>query len=261
MEVHTAKPDYQGVAAEELSAVLDDPVAWAKAAEVEWGADLVCLKMSGANPDGEDCSVDDTAALAQEILGAVGVPIMLYGCGDESKDAAIMSALGDSIRNEGVVIGVAENDKYKSMAAAAIAYNAYMVAFSNLDINLAKQLNILLLEYDFPPERIIMDPLQGALGYGVEYSFSVIERIRLAALAGDKTIQMPMVCDASIGGNYRESYEPTEGWGDAGTRGILWEGITAMSSLTAGADLVIVRAPSTTKYLGGMLDRMMGGGD
>jgi acetyl-CoA decarbonylase/synthase complex subunit delta len=261
MEVHSAKPDFQGTAAAELAGVLDDPVAWARTCENEWGADLVCLKFTGANPDGEDCSVDETAALVKEVLGSVGLPLMFYGCGDEEKDAAIMSAIGEMIKPEGAVIGLAENDKYKSMAAAAIAYQAHLVAFSNLDINLAKQLNILLLEYDFPADRIIMDPLQGALGYGVEYSFSVIERIRLAALSGDKTIQMPMVCDASIGGNYRESYEPTEGWGDAGARGILWEGVTAMSSMTAGADLVIVRCPSTTKYLGGMLDRMMGGGE
>jgi acetyl-CoA decarbonylase/synthase complex subunit delta len=261
MEVHSARPDFQGAAATELATVLDDPVAWAKACENDWGADLVCLKFTGAAPDGEDCSVDETASLAKEVLGAVGVPMMFYGCGDEEKDAQIMSAIGDLIKNEGAVIGVAENDKYKSMAAAAIAYNAYLVAFSNLDINLAKQLNILLLEYDFPADRIIMDPLQGALGYGVEYSFSVIERIRLAALSGDKTIQMPMLCDASIGGNYREAYEPTDHWGDHHTRGILWEGVTAMSSLTGGADLVIVRSPSTVGHLNRMLDRLMGGGE
>lgn len=261
MEVHSAKPDFKATAAEELAGVLDDPVAWAKACENDWGADLVCLKFTGANPDGEDCSVDETAALAKEVLGAVGVPLMFYGCGDESKDSQIMSAIGDMIRPEGAVIGVAEADKYKPMAAAAIAFNAHLVSFSNLDINLAKQLNILLLEYDFPAERIIMDPLQGALGYGVEYSFSVIERIRLAALSGDKTIQMPMICDASVGNNYREAYEPSDIWGDANTRSILWEGVTAMSSLTGGADLVIVRCPSSTKYLNRMLDRLMGGGD
>ena len=261
MEVHSAKPDFQGTAAEELAGVSDDPVAWAKACEKDWDADLVCLKFTAANPDGDNCSAEESAALAKEVLGAVGVPLMFYGCEDEEKDAAIMSAIGDMIRNEGAVIGMAENEKYKSMAAAAIAYNAHLVAFSNLDINLAKQLNILLMEYDFPTNRIIMDPLQGALGYGVEYSFSVIERIRLAALSGDKTIQMPMICDCSIGANYREAYEPTESWGEAKTRGILWEGITAMSALTAGADLVMVRAPSTTRYINRMLDRLIGGGD
>ncbi len=261
MEVHTAKPEFQGAGAEELAAVLDDPVAWAKACEGDFGADLVCLKFTAAAPDGLDCSAEESADLAKEVLGAVGLPLMFYGCGDEEKDAAIMSAIGDMIRPEGAVIGLAENEKYKSMAAAAIAYNAHLVAFSNLDINLAKQLNILLQEYDFPLDRVVMDPLQGALGYGVEYSFSVIERIRLAALSGDKTIQAPMVCDASIGNNYREAYEATEGWGKPNTRSILWEGTTAMSALVAGADLVIVRLPSTVKYLKGMLDRMMGGGD
>jgi acetyl-CoA decarbonylase/synthase complex subunit delta len=97
MEVHSAKPDFQGAAAEELAGVLDDPVAWAKACENDWGADLVCLKFTGANPDGEDCSVDDTAALAKEVVGSVGVPLMFYGCGDEEKDSAIMSAIGDLI--------------------------------------------------------------------------------------------------------------------------------------------------------------------
>jgi acetyl-CoA decarbonylase/synthase complex subunit delta len=259
MEVHSAKPDIQGAGAEELAAVLDDPVAWAKACESDWGADLVCLKFTGAAPDGADCSADECAGLAKEVLGAVGVPMMFYGCGDEEKDAAIMSAIGDLIRNEGAAIGLAENEKYKSLAAAAIAYNAYLVAFSNLDINLAKQLNILLLEYDMPADRIIMDPLQGALGYGIEYSFSVIERIRLAALSGDTTIQMPMVCDASIANNYRESYEPSEAWGAHHTRNILWEGLTAMSALTAGADLIIVRCPTTIRHLNRMLDRIVGG--
>jgi acetyl-CoA decarbonylase/synthase complex subunit delta len=260
MEVHSGKPELRGAGAEELAGVLDDPVAWARACENDWGADLVCLKFTGANPDDMDCSVDETAALTKEVLGSVGLPLMFYGCGDEEKDAAIMSAIGDMIKPEGAVIGVAENDKYKSMAAAAIAYNAHLVAFSNLDINLAKQLNILLLEYDFPADRIIMDPLQGALGYGVEYSFSVIERIRLAALSGDKTIQMPMVCDASIANNYREAYEPSDAWGSPNTRSILWEGVTAMSSMTGGADLVIVRCPSTVRYLNRMLDRLGGGG-
>jgi acetyl-CoA decarbonylase/synthase complex subunit delta len=259
MEVHSAKPDFQGAAATELADVLDDPAAWARNAVDVWGADMVCLKFTGANPDGEDHSPDECASITDEILSAVGVPLMLYGCGDESKDALIMSTIGDLIRKEGVAIGLAENEKFKSMAASAIAYNAYLVAFSNLDINLAKQLNILLLEYGMPAERIIMDPLQGALGYGVEYSYSVIERIRLAALSGDTTIQMPMVCDASIGGNYRESYEASDMWGDAHTRGLLWEGVTAMTSLTSGADLVIVRCPSTVKSLNGMLDRIMGG--
>ena len=259
MEVHSGKPEFQGAGAEELAGVMDDPIAWAKACENDWGADLVCLKFTSANPDGMDCSVEETVALTKEMLGATGLPLMFYGCGDEEKDAAIMSAIGDLIKPEGAIIGLAENDKYKSMAAAAIAYNATLVAFSNLDINLAKQLNILLLEYDFPADRIIMDPLQGALGYGVEYSFSVIERIRLAALSGDKTIQMPMVCDASIGNNYREAYEPSDVWGTPNTRNILWEGVTAMSSMVGGADLVIVRCPSTVKYLNGMLDRLMGG--
>jgi acetyl-CoA decarbonylase/synthase complex subunit delta len=261
MEVHSAKPEFQGAGAEELAGVMDDPVAWARTCVDEWGADLICLKFTGANPDGDDCSVDECASLADDIMGVVGVPVMFYGCGDESKDALIMSTIGDTIKKEGAVIGMAENDKFKSMAASAIAYNAHLVAFSNLDINLAKQLNILLFEYGMPAERIIMDPLQGALGYGVEYSYSVIERIRLAALAGDKTIQAPMLCDVSIANNYREAYEPTEGWGDANTRSILWEGVTAMSALTAGADLLIVRCPSTVKVLNRMIDRLMGGGD
>ncbi len=258
MEVHSAKPDFQGPAAIELADVMEDPVAWARACVDEWGADLICLKFTGADPDGEDSTPEECVSLANEILGTVGVPLMFYGCGDESKDALIFSSIGDLIRKEGAVIGMAENDKYKSVAAAAIAYNTYLVAFSNLDINLAKQLNILLLEYGMPAERIIMD-LQGALGYGVEYSYSVIERIRLAALSGDTTIQMPMVCDASIGANYRESYEEVDAWGDSGTRGVLWESVTAMTALTAGADLLITRNPTTTKHVNKMIDRIMGG--
>ncbi len=260
MDVHTAKPELQGLALEELGAVVDDPVAWARACDTEWGADLVCLKFSMANPQGDNCPVDQCVSLAKEVLNTVGAPLMLYGCGDEAKDSELMSALGDVVRSEGCVIGLAENEKYKSMAAAAMAYNAHLVAFSNLDINLAKQLNILLTEFGMPAERIIMDPLQGALGYGVEYSFSVIERIRLAALSGDSKIQMPMVCDASLSHNYREAYEPLAEWGDAKARGLLWEGITATSALMGGADLVIVRAPSSAKYVRRVIDQLSAGG-
>jgi acetyl-CoA decarbonylase/synthase complex subunit delta len=260
MDVHTAKPELQGLTLEELGAVVDDPVAWARACETEWDADLVCLKFTSANPQGDDSSAEECASIAKEVLKAVGAPLMLYGCGDEAKDAAVMSALGDIVRKEGCVIGMAENEKYKSMAAAAMAYNAHLVAFSNLDINLAKQLNILLSEFGMPTERIIMDPLQGALGYGVEYSFSVIERIRLAALSGDATIKMPMVCDASIAHNYREAYEPLTEWGDPKTRGLLWEGITATSSIMAGADLVILRAPSSVRHVRRVIDQLSAGG-
>jgi len=262
MEVQTAKLELQGLALEELGAVADDPVAWARACDREWGADLICLKLAAASPQGMNSTAEECASIAKEVLKAVGAPLMLYGCGDEAKDAAIMSALGDTIRAEGCAIGLAENEKYKSMAASAMAFDAHLVAFSNLDINLAKQLNILLIEFGMPPERIIMDPLQGALGYGVEYSYSVIERIRLAALSGDTKIQMPMVCDASPSHNYREAYEPLPEWGDARTRGLLWEGITATSSLMGGADLVIVRAPSSARHVRHVIDRLMqpGGG-
>jgi acetyl-CoA decarbonylase/synthase complex subunit delta len=249
MEVYDITPEYPDVIKNIFQDVFEKPVEWSKKCITDWNADMVALKLKGADPEGVNRSAEECADIVEKVLKSIDVPIFIYGCGNEEKDTKIFQACGDIIKNERCVIGSAESEKYKSISAAAMAYDQSVVAFSNLDINLAKQLNILLTDFGVKKNRIIMDPLQGALGYGLDYSYSVIERIRLAALQGDTMLQMPIICDASIAWNARESYTVDEKLGEVYQRGILWEAITALSAIMAGADLIIMRHPTAVNIL------------
>ncbi len=143
-----------------------------------------------------------------------------------------------------------------------MANNHGIVAFSNLDINLAKQLNILLTDFGVAPENIVMDPLQAGLGYGLEYSYSVIERIRLAALMGDRMLQMPILCDTALAWKPREAHHVNPEWGDERLRGPFWEATTALSAITAGADMLIMRHPKAVKMVKESIEELASyGGD
>jgi acetyl-CoA decarbonylase/synthase complex subunit delta len=195
MEVLDVVPEegYPDQARQAFGDVMNDPAQWAKACVEQYGADLICLRLLGTNPEEGDRSPEEAAETVKAVLGAVGVPLIVYGCGHAEKDAQVMEAVSMAAKGERLLLGLAEEDRYKSIAVACTANKHGLVAFSNLDINLAKQLNILLTDFDFPLNEIVMDPLQAGLGYGLEYSYSVIERIRLAALMGDKTLQVPII--------------------------------------------------------------------
>lgn len=229
--------------ASSMGPVVKEPVEWAKKCEREWGADALLLRLASANPEEENRSVEECEALFKEVLRAVSLPMLVYGCGSEEKDAKLMEAISNAGRGERLFLGLAEEKAFKSMAAASMANGHGIVAFSNLDINLAKQMNILLLDFGVKPENIIMDPLMAALGMGLEYSYSVIERLRLAALSGDPVLQMPIICDASSAWNVPDAIEEDPRKGDALRRGINWEAMTAYAAVVAGADLVIMRHP------------------
>lgn len=226
-----------------------EPVEWAKKVEADWGADVCVLKLQSANPEEENRPVDDCVALVEDVLRSVSLPLMVYGCGFEEKDAKVMEAVSNAGKGERLFLGLAEEKAYKSIAAASMANGHGVVAFSNLDINLAKQMNILLLDFGVKPENIIMDPLMAALGMGLEYSYSVIERLRLGALLGDSVLQMPMLCDCSCAWAVPEALEEVPERGTAELRGVYWETTTAYAAAIAGADLVIVRHPQALSKL------------
>jgi acetyl-CoA decarbonylase/synthase complex subunit delta len=257
MEVYDIVPEYPEPLKSALEHYLGHPGKWAKFAVEQCNVDLICLKLKGTDPEGENRSVDDAIDTLQDVLGAVGVPLLVYGSGNEDKDAKVMQACGELLRNERCVIGLAEQDKYKSLAVAAMAYDQYLVAFSNLDINLAKQLNILLTDFGVKKNKIIMDPLMGGLGYGLEYSYSVIERIRLAAFQGDSILQVPIVCDMTRAWLAREASEERPEIGDRNLRGPLWEATTALAAIMAGADMLIMSHPKAVKMLQTTLNQLM----
>ncbi len=238
---------------EQVKSVIGDainsPGTWAKKCVEDFGADMICLKLIGTNPEEEDRSAEDAGKTVREVLDAVSVPLIIYGSGNVDKDAKVMEVCSNEAKGERCLLGLAEEEGFKSIAVAAQANNHGLVAFSNLDINLAKQMNILLTDFGVKLEDIIMDPLVAGLGYGLEYSYSVMERIRLAALMGDKILQVPMISDTSVAWKAREAYIDAPEWGDPVERGPTWEAITALSALIAGAELLVVRHPKTMKII------------
>lgn len=241
-----------------LGALAKEPVEWARKCQ-EWGADLLVLKLASANPDEENRSVEECESLAKEVMGSVPLPLMVYGCGSEEKDAKLMEAVSNAGKGERLFLGLAEEKAYKSIAAAAMANGHGVVAFSNLDINLAKQINILLLDFGMKPENILVDPLMAPLGMGLEYSYSVIERLRTGALVGDPVLQVPIICDCSCAWTVPEVLEEAPQKGPQVPRGVHWESITAEAALVAGADIVIMRHPDAVAKVRAATAELRGG--
>ncbi len=224
-----------------------DAVKWAKFCQAQ-GADLVALRLQGAHPDQKNKSAEEVAKVAADVAAAIDIPLVILGCGQAEKDSQVLQAAANATRGKNCAIGKAVEENYKTVAAAAMANDHKLIAMSQLDVNLAKQLNILLTQMGFDKERIIMDPMSSALGYGLEYTYSVMERIRLAALLqNDPMMQTPIVCD--IGMNVwkvKETMAPdaeVPEWGGLEDRALAWEAVTASAMITAGADMLIMRHP------------------
>jgi acetyl-CoA decarbonylase/synthase complex subunit delta len=250
MEVLDIVPeDYPEQVKTAIGDAINSPGTWAKKCIDEFGADLICLKLVGTNPEEQDRSPEEAGKTVREVLDAVSVPLIIIGSGNEEKDAKVMEVVSNEAKGERCLLGNAEEAAFKSIAVAAMSNNHGIVAFSNLDINLAKQMNILLTDFGVKLEDVIMDPLIAGLGYGLEYSYSVMERIRLAALMGDNMLQIPMICDASVAWKAREAKIENPEWGDPNNRGPIWEAMTATGALMSGADLLVFRHPETLKVI------------
>lgn len=230
--------------------VWSDPVGWAKAVVDTYKADMVCLRLMGTHPDMGNRSAEQAAATVKAVLGAINVPLIIFGSNHIEKDGDVIKACAEAASGYNCLIGKAQEKNYKTIAAAAMAYNHYLLALSNLDINLAKQLNILLTQMGVSGDRIVMDTMPTALGYGLEYSYSVIERIRLAALKqNDAMVQMPIIGDLGMevwkAKEAKSTKDEQPQWGDADQRGIAWETATALAFITAGADALVLRNPES----------------
>jgi acetyl-CoA decarbonylase/synthase complex subunit delta len=227
--------------------VIDKPGLMAKKCVEEYGADLISVRLEGTHPEKGNLSAEEAADTVGEVLESVGVPLIITGHSFFEKINTVMKKICEVTEGENCLINYVETDNYKTIAAACIAYNHTLVAQSPIDVNLAKQLNILLTDMDFPPERIVMDPLTGTLGYGLEYTYSIMERIRIDGLAGDNMLAFPMLVNPGYETSLvKEARTPTEenpDWGDLGKRLAHWETATAMSLLVAGAELLILYHP------------------
>ena len=236
---------------------LDDPATWAAKA-VEAGADLIALRLRSCHPDQGDRTCDDAVRTVDRVLAAVPVPLLVYGPGAADKDNEVLVAVAEKTKGEQLALGLCEDKNYRTIVAAALGNGHAVIAQTPIDVNLAKQLNILISDMGLPLERILMDPNTGALGYGLEYTYSVMERLRLAALMGDSMTQQPMICTAGEEAwrqkECRVEDDVPEAWGDLSERGVAWEVTTALTVLQSGADIVVLRHPATLAAVREALD-------
>jgi acetyl-CoA decarbonylase/synthase, CODH/ACS complex subunit delta len=245
-----------------FAGVSDDPVKWAKYCQDELKAKAIALRLIGTHPDRENRSPEDAVKTVKAVLAAVDVPLIILGSNHAEKDTSILVAAAEAAKDKNCIIGKAQEANYKTIAAAAMANNHKLIAMSELDINLSKQLNILITQMGFDKERVITDPMCSALGYGLEYTYSVMERIRLAALTqNDVTMQQPLLGDV---GMYVWKVKETTAseadlpqWGLAEERGIAWEAETATALIVAGAELLIMRHPKAVEVVGKIIEELI----
>ncbi len=264
LEVYDSKPeDWPEAAVKPYADVLDDPVKWALKCQDEYKADMICLQLASTNPSTGDRSGDDVAPVVKAVAEAIKIPLIVYGTANADKDAEVMPKAAEACQGKKALIGPIEEDNYKTVAATALGFDHLGAPHSPIDINMAKQLNILCTQFGLAPERIIIDPTTGALGYGLEYVYSIMERLRIAALTqNDSMTQMPMI--SQIGREVwkakevktLEADEPT--WGDAETRGVLWEALTAVALIMAGSNILVMRHPRAVELTRQFLRLMAG---
>jgi acetyl-CoA decarbonylase/synthase complex subunit delta len=263
MEVYDMKPEnWPEAVVKPFVGVMDSPAAWAKKCEKEYKADIICLQLASTDPNAKDASPEAAVETVKAVLGAISVPLIVYGSGNVEKDVLVLKKVAEATDGSNIVIGPVKEDNYKPVTAAAIGFKQLVAGETPIDVNMAKQLNILMTNLGLEADRILVDPSTGALGYGLEYTYSVMERDRLAALQqSDSMMQMPIICNLgkeawkSKEAKVSEKEEPS--WGDAEKRGILWEAITAVSLLMAGADVLIMRHPESVRLVRNTIDRLM----
>jgi acetyl-CoA decarbonylase/synthase, CODH/ACS complex subunit delta len=262
MEVYDAPPiDWPAAAVAPFRDVIDDPVAWAQKCVDDYGAEMICLQLVSTDPNDADRSAGEAAQVVKKVADAVSVPLIVWGTGNHEKDTDVLRAVAEACQDKHLVLGPLVEGDYKKIGAAAMAYKHTVIASSPLDINLAKQLNILMGNLGVSDGELIMDPLVSSIGYGIEYAYSVMERIRMAALTQqDDKLQVPLICNIA-----RETWKTKEAkiaeaddpkMGDAAKRGVTLEAMSATLLLLAGADILVMRHPEAIKLVREMITEL-----
>ena len=255
MEVYDEKPeDWAETAVEPFKDVIDDPVSWAKKCIDEYKAQMICLQLSSTDPNGSDRDAAEAAAVAQKVAEAVDVPLIVWGTANMEKDTDVLNRVCRLCKGKNLLVGPLEEGDYKNIAPTAIECGHTVIASSPIDINLAKQLNILLGNLGMPDDKILIDPTVSSIGYGIEYAYSVIERIRIAALTqNDEKLQYPIICNIAAETwktkEARVSEDENPALGDARKRAILLEAMSAITLANAGADILVMRHPEAIKLV------------
>lgn len=236
-----------------LEGVLSSPAAWAKKCVDECGADVIFLRLQSADPELGNSSEEQCIKTVKDVLAAVGVPVAVVGCGIDEVDNKVLPAVAEACAGENLLLGFATQENYNTIVAACMVHKHTVIAQSPLDINICKQLNILISEMGLSLDKVILDVSIGGLGYGIEYAYSILERSRLGTLQGDKMLGMPTLgtigFEAWKAKEANVSIEEFPGWGEQPERGILWEAMTASALLQSGLDILVMRHPEAVKLV------------
>ena len=227
--------------------VIFDPVRWAEKCVEVFGAEILCLRLLSTDPMGRDTSPREAARITKKLADSIDVPLIVWGTGTEEKDSQVLIEVARVCSGKNLLLGPVLKGNYGQIAKAALEYGHALVAQASMDVNLTKELNIALCKF-FPAERIVIDTTASALGYGLEYTFSIIESIKQFALMDrDTMMQMPILAD--FGGDCWRTKEAKE----SKEQGILWEAITGLTFLLAGANLLILRHPDALRLIKEMI--------
>lgn len=262
MEVTDMKPENWPAPLEAIyKDVWNDPVKWAQKCEKEFGADIILLKLSSCHPDNKNTSPADAAAVVKAIKQNVSLPLIVWGSEVPEKDNLVMPEVSQVLKGEKALLGIAEQDNYKTLTGTCIADGHNILTMAPLDVNIGKQVNILVTDMGMSAENIVQWQTTGALGYGFEYCYSAQERIRLAGLGGDKLLAIPLLATCGW-----ESWKAKEAkspeaefphWGPAKERGIAWEFSTATGMLLSGANIVSLLHPESVKLVRRFINTML----
>lgn len=267
MEIWDYDPskEWPAAAVEPFKDVITSAEAWAKKCVAEYGADLIVIQLKSTDPNGMDRAPEEAAQVVKKVADAIDVPLVVWGTANNQKDELVLKKISELCTGKNVGLGPVEEGNYKGVGASALGYGHCIVASSPIDVNLAKQLNILLGNLGVPSEKIVIDPTTGGLGYGLEYSYSVMERIRMAALTQeDDKLQLPLI--NNVGNEVwkcKEAGQPIQDaptLGDPENRGILMESVAAVCYLLAGSDIVILRHPESVRLVRSFIDLTLNGG-
>jgi len=267
MEVWDKEPDeWPEAAMAPFEDVLSDPAAWAKKCVKDYGADMIVLQLKSTDPNAENRTPKEASDVVKKVLKAIDVPLIIWGTANTQKDEDVLKQISEDCQGANLIMGPVEDKNHKGIGASAMGYGHTLISSSPIDVNLAKQVNILLENLGMPMDRMIIDPTTGGLGYGLEYSYSVMERIRMAALSqGDDKLQLPLI--NNLGNEVWKCKEAKQDAAEAPTlgdpekRAVLMEAVGAVSYLMAGSDILIMRHPEAVRMVKSFIDLVAAGGE
>ena len=252
---------YPAVLKEIYGDLLLDPARMAKVCVEKYGADIISVRLEGTHPEKGNRSAADSVELVKSILKSVDVPLIITGHNSYERNNEVLKAVAQACAGENLLINWVEQDNYRTIAGAAMAYGHSIVSQSPIDVNIAKQMNILLSNMDIKKGQIVIDPMTGSIGYGIEYTYSVMERIRITGLNGDEMLAGPMILspgqECARIKEFKASETDFPNWGNLARRALAWELSTATSFLLAGANILIMYHPEAALAIRKTISQLM----